>query len=157
MSGAAAPAEEAPKKRGMLMPLVIGMVLMGALGAGGWFFVAPKFLGTAQAKPVSKEPPPVKATVPLGSVVVNLTGEAKRYLRVGVSLGVPAAPDAKEVEEHKSQLLDLVIAVFSAAEMDTLTTEEGKTELKDELLERMHKELHLKTVSRVYFTEFVIQ
>lgn len=157
MSAAAVSPDAAPKKRGMLVPLVVGMVLMVAIGAGAWFFVAPKFLGTAQAKAVSTEPPPVKATVPLGSVVVNLTGEAKRYLRVGVSLGVPAAADAKEVEEHKSQLLDLVISVFSAAEVETLTSDEGKTELKDDLLERMHNELHLKSVLRVYFTEFVIQ
>ena len=150
-------ATAAPKKRGMLVPLLIGVVLLGAIGAGAWFFVMPKFLGTAQAKAAPVEPPPVKVTVPLGPVVVNLTGEAKRYLRVGLSLGVPAAADAKEVDEHKSQLLDLIISVFSAAEMETLTSEEGKTELKDELLERMHKELHLKSVSRVYFTEFVIQ
>src|SRR3954470_1118013 len=105
MSGAVT-AEAAPAKKSMLLPLIIGMVVMAVLGAGGWFFLAPKFLGTAQAKPVSHKPPPVKATVPLGSVVVNLPGEAKRYLRVGISLGVPAATEAKEVEEHKSQLLD---------------------------------------------------
>jgi flagellar FliL protein len=152
-----AAADAAPKKRGMLVPLVIGIILLGALGAGGWFFLAPKFLGGAQAKAAPVEPPPVKITVPLGPVVVNLPGEARRYLRVGLSLGVPSSAEAKEIEEHKSQLLDLVISVFSAAEMETLTSEDGKTELKDELLERMHKELRLKKVLRIYFTEFVIQ
>jgi flagellar FliL protein len=146
-----------PKKRGMVVPLIIGMVLMGALGVGAWLFIAPKVLGTAQAKAGTTEAPPVKLTVPVGPVVVNLPGEAKRYLRIGLSLGVPGTADKREIDDHKSQLLDLIISVFSAAEVDTLTSDEGKTELKDELLERMHKELHLTGVSRIYFTEFVIQ
>ena len=148
--------EPAPKKRGMLMLLLIGGVVLGALGAGAWFFVMPKFLGTAHAKP-APPPPTVKATVPLGAVVVNLNGEARRYLRVGVSLGVADAHDSKEIDEHKSQLLDLLISVLSSTDVDELTSDEGKTELKDTLLERMHKDLEMKKVLKVYFTEFVIQ
>ena len=146
-----------PKKRGMLIPLVIGVVVLGALGAGAWLFVVPKVFGAAPAKAAAPAAPEVKATFPLGAVVVNLKGEARRYLRVGVTLGVPAHPDGKEIEEHKSQLLDLLISAFSSAEIETLTSEEGKAELKEELLQRMHEELHLKKIVRVYFTEFVIQ
>jgi flagellar basal body-associated protein FliL len=143
-----------PKKRGMLVLLIVGALVLGALGAGAWF-LWPTVFGTAQAKaPVE---PPVKATVALGPVVVNLNGEAKRYLRVGVSLGLPAPTDAKEIDEHKSQLLDLFISVFSSAEVETLTSDEGKASIKEDLLSRMREELHLKKVLRVYFTEFVIQ
>jgi flagellar basal body-associated protein FliL len=99
----------------------------------------------------------VKATMPLGAVVVNLNGEERRYLRVGVSLGVPDAKQVKELEEHRSQLLDLVISVFSAAEVDTLTSEDGKAHIKGVLVARMREELRLESVARVYFTEFVIQ
>jgi len=149
-------AAAAPKKRSLLVPVLIGTIVMGAAGAGGWFFLGPKFLGTAQAKAAPVEPA-VKHTVPLGPIVVNLPGETRRYLRVGVSLGVPGNADGKEIDEHKSQLLDLLISVFSASEIAKLISDEGKTELKEELLKRMHEELHLKKVVRVYFTEFVIQ
>jgi flagellar basal body-associated protein FliL len=145
-----------PKKRRLLIPAVLGAVVFAALGAGAWFFLAPKVLGTAHTKAAPAEPE-VKATVALGAVVVNLKGEARRYLRVGVSLGLPAPADAKEVEEHKSELLDLFISVFSSTELETLTSDEGKSELKETLLERMHEELRLHKVVRVYFTEFVIQ
>ncbi len=148
-------AAAAPKKSNMLMIIIIGVVVLGAGGAGAWFLM-PRFLGTAQAK-TAPPAPTVKVTVPLGAVVVNLKGEARRYLRVGVSLGVAAPADGKEIEEHKSQLLDLLISVLSASDVETLTSDEGKTELKDELLEQMHKELHLEKVLRVYFTEFVLQ
>jgi flagellar FliL protein len=144
-----------PKKRGFLIGLVVGVVLLGGLGAGAWFFVLPKYFGTAHAKPAPE--PTVKVTASLGAVVVNLKGEGRRYLRVGVSLGLPDAHDAKEVEEHKSQLLDLLISVFSTAEIETLTSDEGKTQIKETLLARMREDLHMKKVLRVYFTEFVIQ
>jgi flagellar FliL protein len=137
--------------------LVAGLLVLGALGGGAWL-LAPLFFGTAKpaaAAPRAREP--VKATVPLGPVVVNLNGEARRYLRIGVSLGVPGPKDVKEIEESRSQLLDLLISVFSAAEVETLTSEEGKTALKEGLLRRMREELRLEKVSEVYFTEFVIQ
>lgn len=146
-----------PAGRRKLIILIVGVVVLAALGAGAWFFVVPRFMGTSAAKPAAPVEVPVKATVSLGAVVVNLTGEARRYLRVGVSLGLASPKDVKEVEEHKSQLLDLLISVFSTAELETLTSEDGKAELKKALLERMHEELHLETVARVYFTEFVIQ
>ena len=110
------------KKRGMLVPLVIGVVVLGALGAGAWLFVVPKVFGAAPAKVAAPVEPEVKATVPLGAVVVNLKGEARRYLRVGVTLGVPAHTDGKEIEEHKSQLLDLLISAFSSAESSSSRT-----------------------------------
>jgi flagellar FliL protein len=145
-----------PKKRGFLIGLVVGVVVLGAAGAGAWFFVLPKYFGTAHAK-AAPPPPTVKATVPLGAVVTNLKGEARRYVRVGVSLGVEDAHESKEIEEHKSQLLDLLIGVFSSAELEELTSEEGKSELKDTILERIHEDLHMKKILKVYFTEFVIQ
>jgi flagellar FliL protein len=147
-----------PAKRGKLLIIaVVGVVVLGALGGAAWFFV-PRFLGgdKEEAAPAKVELP-VKVTVPLGAVVVNLNGEARRYVRVGVSLGVPGPKDAKEVEESKSQVLDLLISVFASADVETLASEDGKTELKEELLARIREELHLENVARVYFTEFVIQ
>jgi flagellar basal body-associated protein FliL len=148
-------APHAAKKRSLLVPIVVAVVVAAGLSAAGWFFLAPKLLA-AQPK-AAPAAPPVKVTVPLGPIVVNLPGEARRYLRVGVSLGVPATADGKEIDEHKSQLLDLLISVFSAAAIETLTSDEGKLALKEALLKRMHEDLHLTKVARVYFTEFVIQ
>jgi flagellar basal body-associated protein FliL len=147
----------ASRKRGVLVPILIGIIVLGVLAAVGWFFLAPKLFPPSAPTPAAPVEMPVKHTVSLGAVVVNLKGEARRYLRVNVGLGVPAHADGKAIEEHKSQLLDLLVSAFSAAELETLTSEEGKTQLKASLLERMHEELHLKKVLKVYFTEFVIQ
>jgi flagellar basal body-associated protein FliL len=152
----AAPAPPAPRRRG-LVKIAVALVVLGGLGAAGWIAV-PRFLKRSPA-PAEAKPAPVsvKATVPLGAVVVNLAGESRRYVRVGVSLGVSAVKDVKEVEEAKAQLLDAVIAVLASRNADTLVTEHGREEVKAELIERAHKELALESVVRVYFTEFVIQ
>jgi flagellar protein FliL len=100
----------------------------------------------------------VKATLSMGSVVVNIGApDTRRYLKVGVEIGVTDARETKELEEHKAQILDLVISIFGAAPMEVLGSEEGRLDLKKTLLERIHEELRLEKVSRVYFTEFVIQ
>jgi flagellar FliL protein len=143
-------------KRPVLLYAVIALVVLGGLGAGGWF-LAPKLLGGGAKTAEAKAPEPVKATVSLGAVVVNLAGETRRYARVSVALGVASAKETKEVEEVKPQLLDLLIAVLGSAEAETMTSEDGRAELKEALLTRIHDELGLEKVTRVFFTEFVIQ
>ena len=151
-------AAEAPPARStgrLLIRAVVALMVIASLGGGAWL-VFPRLPFAARAKAAPVEPT-FKATVSLGAVVVNLRGETRRYLRVGVSLGVPTTSDGREVEEHRSQLLDLLIAVLSAAQPESLTSADGKSAIKDTLLARIHDELHLTKVGRVYFTEFVIQ
>jgi len=148
---------EAPKKRSpLLLYGVVGLVVLAVLGAGGWFLV-PRFFGAKPPAAEAKVEDPIKATAPLGAVVVNLNGETRRYLRVAVHLGVPGPKDLKAIEEAKPQILDLVITVLSSAEVDTLASEDGRAELKEELLGRIREDLGLTKVGRVFFTEFVIQ
>lgn len=153
----APPAAAPPKKSPLLLYGAVALVVLAAAGAGGWFLYPRVFGGAKSGAAEARVEVPVKATVSLGAVVVNLAGDPRRYLRVAVGLGVPGPKEAKEVEEMKSQLLDLLIGVLSSAEVDTLTSEDGRAGLKDELLSRIREELKLERVGRVYFTEFVIQ
>ncbi len=153
----APPAAAPPKKSPLVLYGAVALVVLAAAGAGGWFLY-PRVFGAAKPGAAeAKVEVPIKATVPLGAVVVNLAGDPRRYLRVAVALGVPGPTEAKEVEEMKPQLLDLLIGVLASAEADALLSEEGRTELKEELLSRIRAELRLESVGRVYFTEFVIQ
>jgi flagellar basal body-associated protein FliL len=165
---AATPAEEiavAPEaalapRRSLVVVIVIAVVALAAL-AGAASLLGPRLLpslfGRAKADAPAKVEASIKATVPLGPIVVNMPGETRRYLRLAVSLGVPGAKDAKEVEEARAQLLDLVITVVSASDVEALTSDAGRASLKEKLLARIHEELHLEQVGRVYFTEFVVQ
>ncbi len=164
---AAAPAAAGPEvaeptparpKAPVRLYALIGLVLLVVLGAGGWLFVAP-LLGPSAPAPAEVEHETVgKATLSLGSVVVNVgPPEGRRYLKVGVNLGVLGPKDTKEVEEYKAQLLDLLISVLSATPVESLGSEEGRAGLKKMLLARIREDLGLKKVSRVYFTEFMVQ
>ena len=137
---------------------VIGLVLVAVLGGAGWF-VAARLAGPAKpAEPEVRREATVKATLSLGSVVVNIgPPEGRRYLKVGVELGVPGPKDTKEIEEHKAQVLDLLITVLATTPVDALGSEEGRAGLKKTLLTRIREELGLEKVSRVYFTEFILQ
>jgi flagellar basal body-associated protein FliL len=154
----------APKRKGSLVRYaVIGLVLVAALGAGGWF-LSPwlpawaRLSRPAAAKPEAKRELPVTHTVPVSNLVVNLgRPESRRYLKIGIELGITFAKHAKEVEEHKSQITDLIISALAVTPVATLAEEEGRSELKQQLVEKIHQELGLEAVRRVYFTEFVIQ
>ena len=104
----------APKRKAPLrLYALIGIVLL-ALGGGGWFFLARMRTHAEVPAAEAKPPEPVKVTAPLGSLVVNIGApETRRFLKVGVDLGVSDEKAAKEVEEHKAQILDLLISVLA--------------------------------------------
>ena len=107
---AGAEEEEAPKRKGSLVRYaVIGLVVVAALGGGLWFLspYLPAWarLSSSTAKPAVKAEPPITQTVLVSNLVVNLgRPEAKRYLKIGVELGLTSASHKKEVEEHKAQI-----------------------------------------------------
>jgi flagellar basal body-associated protein FliL len=155
-------AADAPAPAARKLPVrllaIVGVAAL-VLGGAGWFTV-PRWLGTGAPAAAGEKKTiavPVKATVPLGALVVNLPGEGKRYLRVATSVGVASAKDVKAVEEARAQLLDLLITVLTGSDPATLASEDGRTGLKEALLARIHEDLKLERVGRVYFTEYVIQ
>lgn len=155
----AAPEAPTPNgKRRLLVVGVVGLVLVGGLGAGGWLLYPRLFGKDTGAHAAIKHEEPVKATAPLGSVVVNIgRPDSRRYLKVGVELGLASAKEVKEMEEAKARVLDLLITVLSTTPMETLSEGQKRGELKQALLERIHKDLGLTKVRQVYFTEFMIQ
>jgi flagellar FliL protein len=78
-------------------------------------------------------------------------------LKVSVDVGVTDVKAVKEVEEHKPQVLDLLITVLASKDVGELSSIEGRGELKEELLTGIRDGLGLEAVRRIYFTEFVIQ
>jgi len=144
-----------PRKKPLMLYAVVGVVVT-AFGAGG-FVLAPRLLGGASSEAKTEEKAlPTRATVPMGSVVVNL-GETKNYVKVALELGVADVEDAKAVADAKARVLDLLITMLSTTPAETLGSGEGRTELKEELLAKIREELGQHKVSGVYFTEFVIQ
>jgi flagellar FliL protein len=148
-------ATPARRRRWPLLAAGAGLLLVALAGAA--WVVLPRRVPAGPGGAPPSAPTPT-ATVSVGGIVVNLADPGqRRYLKVAVDLGVATARDAKVVEEHKAQILDLVITVFSSKPAEALASAEGRAQVKDELLRRLRTELGLAAVRRVYFTEFLIQ
>jgi flagellar protein FliL len=61
------------------------------------------------------------------------------------------------VDKHQIQLRDSIILLLSSQGFEEISTVEGKLGLKQELLSRVNQILGQGAVSRIYFTEFVVQ
>lgn len=97
-------------------------------------------------------------TFSLGTVVVNVAEtEGRRYLKATVELGINGALP-KELEARKTQLVDLMISVLSSKSLASVTSTEGREQIKEEILSRINAELgNGAKIQRVFFTEFVVQ
>lgn len=97
---------------------------------------------------------------PLDSFIVNLmdkSAAARRYLKVTMALEVDGEAGRAGVDGHKTQLRDTIILLLSAQGFDDISTVEGKLGLKQEIQARVNQILGAGTVSKVYFSEFVVQ
>jgi flagellar FliL protein len=151
-------AEPAKGKSRFLVLAAAGLLVVAGLGAGGWLLYPRVFGAKPGEHAAAPHVEPVRATAPLGSVVVNIgRPDARRYLKVTVELGLSSPKEVKEMEEAKARVLDLLITVLATAPMETLGDAERRGELKQRLLAGIHKQLGLEKVRQVYFTEFVIQ
>jgi flagellar FliL protein len=157
-----APAPAAAKKGGSKLPLIIvAVVVVIALGAGGWFWHSRS--AKAQTADAEQTEAPkkteVKSVMHLESFVVNLQGASDNgYLRIGIDLGLAAAPkeDEKEVSPV-GRLRDAILTVLGTRTIDDLLTPEGKTKLKQDILKSINDSVPEIQCKEVYFTEFLVQ
>jgi len=156
----AAPADAGvPKKSKSKLIPIIGVVILLAGGGGGgywwWSHRAP-----AEAKPVAADPADA-GIVSFDPFVANLADEGgTRFVRASMKLVIEGAEKAKEVEENaveRAQMQSAILEVLTVHTAEQLVTPEGKTALKQEILERAGHVLHDTKVTDVLFTEFVVQ
>ncbi|MBF0110255.1 MAG: flagellar basal body-associated FliL family protein [Magnetococcales bacterium] len=144
--------------------LVVGLLV----GAGGGFFIGKgmgeKAAQEAQqlepaAETVNKDPNSMVGEMyKLEPFVVNLSEpRGNRYLKASIELEMDTEALKAELERRKAQLRDTVLQLLTSKSSQELQAMEGKFRLRDELLSRINAMLVNGTVTRVYFTEFVIQ
>jgi flagellar basal body-associated protein FliL len=93
----------------------------------------------------------------LGTFTVNLRGSGGgRVLRMEVQVDASSASSGT-VSERSAQLRDSIITGVSDYTWAELEGVDGKTRLRDELLDRVNGVVAPAAVDRVYFTQFVVQ
>ena len=134
-------------------------LLVGAAGAGGgaWFYFHQG--KTAQAAPTAE----VESlhTVHLEGFTVNLADvEENHFLRITIDIGLGHAPKAAKEGESEiptARVRDAILTVLTAGKADVLITQQGKEQLKKDVLAALRERVPELDVREVYFTEFLVQ
>ena len=157
--------------------ILMGLLLVLVLGMGGGMFMIWTKLSTASPKAVVPEtgaevisdkakPEDIGAVVSIDTFIVNLADPGgNRYLRITMDLELAGKPADKsagktagdELSKRMPQIRDAVLMILSTKRYADISTTEGKTALREEILNSTNGLLASTQISRIYFKEFVIQ
>lgn len=95
---------------------------------------------------------------PLEPFIVNIyDGQEVRYLKVKVEFEM-AAPEVKaEVEARQAPLRDAILVLLTTKTLQEVQDLQGKNQLREEILTSVNKILPPGKITKVYFTDFVVQ
>jgi flagellar FliL protein len=143
-------------KKTVVTALAVTLTL-GLLG-GLWFLAYDFFKPRAAAEEKEKTVAKKEATVEMEPFVVNLAGaQPQRYLRASLSLVLNNGHDKQSVKQSTSRLRHELIMLLSSKTAESLLAAEGKSELREQVVERINTAAGEELVYEVYFREFLIQ
>jgi len=95
---------------------------------------------------------------PMEPFIVNIyDGQELRYLRVKVEFETATADAKTEIEMRQAPLRDAILVLLTTKTLQDIQDLQGKNQLRDEIMVAVNKILPPGKVSRVYFTDFVVQ
>ena len=148
--------QEVPKKgkgKKLILIIVIATLLVG--GGVAYTFLGGKLKKTETAETGSKKDKP-KVLIPLDPFVLNLA-EQGRYLKVSIQLELSDPTSQEAVKSRLPLIRDAVITLVSSKSAESISSPEGKFQLKDELLLRANQAMEKDVFKNLYFTDFVMQ
>lgn len=94
----------------------------------------------------------------MDTLIVNLADRGgKRYLRITMELELSTPEVVEEIQTRMPQLRDTLLMILPSKKYEDISTTEGKTALRDELIGKMNAILKTGQIVTIYFTEFVVQ
>ena len=153
--------------------IIVGLVLVLVLVMGGGMFMIYTKLSPASPKAVVPEteaevipekakPEDIGAVVSMDTFIVNLADPGgNRYLRVTMDLELAGKQAGKtagdELAKRMPQIRDAILMILATKRYADISTPEGKTALREEILNAVNGLLVSSQIARIYFKEFVIQ
>lgn len=152
------PAHEGQKKGGSKKLIIIIAAAVIVLLAGGFFAYTMLLGGKDKGKDAAKEEKKdVKtALIAIDPFVLNLA-EQGRFLKVTMQLELSDATHQPIINDKIPQLRDAIITLLSSKSVESVSSPEGKFQLKDELLLRVNQVTGKDSFKNIFFTEFVMQ
>jgi len=164
------PAEDILEEKGsqskklMLVIIIVSVVFMGIMGAGFyvlWNKVAPPDpeaqIDLDQSEE-NKDADKIRPVHSLSTFVVNLADRGgSRFLITTLDLELTDEAAVEEVKQRLPQIKNAVLMIIPSKTSKEIKTIEGKTAMRDEIMEKLNSFLKNGSVTNIYFTEFVIQ
>lgn len=149
---------EAQPKKGRGKLIIIALVVLVALGGGG-FFGYSKLKGKETKYPEAQNIDKPGEKVEFKPFVVNLMddGQFPHYFKIELEMVLKDGSNLREIEVKKGELRDVVIVLLSSKRKRDLVSIEGKDRLRDEIVNRVNSVLRYATVNRIFFKDFIIQ
>jgi len=151
-----------------ILVLLIGVMMMLILGLGGGLFMMWNQLSALNAQSVADaggQPDEVVSLeqslgpiFSLDTFIVNLADKGgTRYLRVTMDLELGNSDLEDELYKKLPQVRDSLLMILPNKRFEDISTVQGKTALRDEMLEALNGYLGQGKITNIYYKEFVVQ
>ncbi|MDM0042960.1 flagellar basal body-associated protein FliL [Variovorax dokdonensis] len=142
----------------MLIGVLLGVVLVGAGGAGAWFMLGRQSAPAQAAAPVLEKP----IFVTVEPFTVNLQDEGRpKFLHLGMTLRVRDEKSRAQVAEFMPELRSRAMLILSNRKPDTLVSTEDKSRVAEEIRTEMNRplaeDMPSQGIAGVSFNTFVVQ
>jgi len=156
------PTAAAEKKSGggnllVMFAMMMAVFLVGAGMVIGYFrFLDP---GRSEAQAETKEKEVVMHSAELGDMVVNLADQdGSHYLKLTITIEYPADKKIEEkVTKKKHLITETILLTLRSKNLNQVRPPEAIDQLKNELVAAVNNRLGEKVLSRIYFTEYIVQ
>ncbi len=151
---------DAKPKKGKLKIIIIALIVL-IIGLGSGFGAYTMFIGKkgktvdATHEKSAKDAAKIELLA-LDPFVMNLA-EQNRFLKLSVQFELADKAYQQMATEKIPLLRDAIIILVSSKSYTSVTTPEGKFQLKDEILLRANQAMGKDVFKNLYFTEFVTQ
>lgn len=100
----------------------------------------------------------VATVFPLEPFIVNIyDGQELRYLKVKVEMEMANPAIKAELEGRLAAMRDAILVVLTSKTLQDIQDIQGKNQLREEILIAVSKIIAQGKVTRIYFTDFVVQ
>ena len=151
-----------------ILVLLISVLMVLMLGLGGGLFMMWNKLSdlNAQTVAIASERAGVQGGAQnlvgpifsLETFIVNLADPGgNRYLRVTMDLELANPEMEAEITQRLPQVRDSILMILPTKRFEDISTVEGKTTLRDEVVATLNDFLVQGNITNIYFKEFVVQ
>ena len=112
----------------------------------------------AQGEAAGGEVAAASGVYPLEPFIVNIyDGQEMRYLKLKVEFELANAQAKSELDAKVAPLRDAILILLTTKTMQEIQDLQGKNQLREQILGAVGKIVSAGKVTKVYFTDFVVQ